>query len=153
MRIEGDEAEESMRRVVLAHLVEAECPMLMELEGGKEKGLNFESSRLMLMVIGWVMAVSDYFGHVGEYVVKRSMKKIRNKKQNTFNTTNNNDNTTTQSSKPPLPSDITSLCKAIRVTLSNLNNLKHKKLNLLSRVSHILKEFPNVSHSQFLYST
>ena len=142
-----------MRRVVLAHLVEAECPMLMELEGGKEKGLNFESSMVMLMVIGWVMAVSDYFGHVGEYVVRRSMKKHKSKQQNSLNPTNNHNNSTTQSSKPPLPSDLTSLCKAIRVTLSNINNLKHKKLNLLSRVSHILKEFPNVSPSQFLYST
>ena len=64
-----------MITVILAHLIESECPLLLELDDGLQYGLNFESSRVLIMIVGWIMAVSDYFGHIGTYIIKKSNKK------------------------------------------------------------------------------
>lgn len=75
LNIKASEAD--MIAIVLVHLIESECPLLIDLEEGGYQGLNFESSRILVLVIGWIMAVSDFFGHVGEYIVKKAFKKER----------------------------------------------------------------------------
>ena len=54
-----------MRKVILAHLYEIDCQMFVvfgnENEGKCLVGFDFSSSRYLLIVCGWMMAVSDFF--------------------------------------------------------------------------------------------
>jgi hypothetical protein len=71
--IELQGSDETMRQVILAHLCEMECPYLVEV-GQNRVGLNFESSRELLICVGWVMATADIFGRFEEKVLMRAIK-------------------------------------------------------------------------------
>lgn len=53
-----------MITIILAHLIESQYPLLLDLQEGVYQGMNFESSREQVMAIGWIMAVSDFFQQI-----------------------------------------------------------------------------------------
>ena len=68
--------DDEIEEIILAHLSECECPYLVGISydcneklGGRV-GLNFGSSRELLLCCGWVMAVSHYFGKIADRKLK-----------------------------------------------------------------------------------
>jgi len=64
---------QSMKHIILAHLCETECPYLVEVSENRV-GLDFESSRELLICAGWIMATGDIFGRFEEKVLVRAVK-------------------------------------------------------------------------------
>jgi len=71
--LQGSDA--SMKQIILAHLCETECPYLVDVSENRV-GLDFESSRELLICVGWVMATADIFGRFEEKVLAHAVKQI-----------------------------------------------------------------------------
>ena len=96
--------------------------------------MDFGSSREMVVVAGWVMAVSDFFGHVGKVVALR----VRSVERERIQVGNGKTLMTSVASNAN--ANLSSLCKCIRVTLNTINNLNKKKERLAERIGKALKQ-------------
>ena len=66
--------------IILAHLFEIDCPMLVCFDQGdndeKTVGFDFSSSRHLLITCGWLMAVSDFFNQISSKLIKKKLYQI-----------------------------------------------------------------------------
>lgn len=65
-------------QVIVAHLCEAECPLVVVREeaGKRVVGFDFTSSKHLLIACGWVMAVSNFFNQTVDKLFKRKFENI-----------------------------------------------------------------------------
>jgi hypothetical protein len=70
--------EEQMLEVILAHLFEAQCPLVIvrEDQGKTVACFDFTSSKYLLLACGWVMSVSSFFTHTADMLFRRKFEDI-----------------------------------------------------------------------------
>ena len=134
-----------MRKVILAHLFQIDCQMLVIFGDEKEEqclvGFDFSSSRQLLITCGWVMAVSDFFGQTIHKLFAKKLNQIYKAKPLNLGSSQKTGCSTRieMHEESPLIQRIAYMSKALKNRTYTIECLKAKKTKLLKKIKDNLK--------------
>ena len=111
--------------------------MLKEVDA--EYGLEFNSSRVLLLVSGWLMAVSAFFPHIGRSLIPNKLNRIHQHKHPP----------TTTKQSPPLDKNLTELYNVYKNSLLRYSNLSNKKQRIIETSIKKVNKYNKSNHTNY----